>query len=539
MTAPQTLSRGISKGFGVLLGLLLVLVGFSIVSFRNLSSASDWNTHSYQVLLESHLLSQAIVKTDLSVRNFVVTGREASLDDFRRGQLLFDKHWKVLAALTSDRASHGIRLAKLREQQRDYLQNHAQRIIAARRSTPDFARAVVASMRFSPARNLLITQMQDTLAEFERVEEGVRVKRSARQARAHARTQWALALGGLFSIGLTASLVSVAARSSRRLDRVNAQLRDEKNIVEAANAQLAQINDQLQNEIAARRAADEKLRRSVLDLQRSNQELEHFAYVASHDLQEPLRAVSGCVQVLKKRYGGQLDERADQFIEHAVEGALRMQNLINDLLSFSRIGAKRGSVAPAPGETILRGALQSVSVALSESGAQFTHDELPTLICDSGQIEQVLQNLISNALKFRGEGAPRVHVGYSTTVEGDSMFHILSVEDNGPGIEAQYFERIFVMFQRLHTRAAYPGTGIGLAICKKIIERHGGAIWVESEAGVGTKFFFSLPLYPEDFSAIPIQAQVQKNGAMEIETGASISELAVTGSETEHKTTFA
>lgn len=497
MNAPKSLARRISKSFGVLLAVLLLLVGFSIVNFRALSDTSDLNTHSYEVLLATHRVSEALTIEDSGVRAFLVSGRETDLQVYQRGQQLFQNHWKTLADLTADRASHQRRLVRLRAQHHDYRKNHAQLIIETRRSIPDFARGVVASIRFSPGRNRAMHAMQATLAEIEGVESNIQAQRAALQKRAHTLTQWALALGGLFSIVLTASLVSLAARSSQGLDRANAELAGEKSRIQAQNEQLGRVNAQLQSEIAARRASDEKLRRSVLDLQRSNQELEHFAYVASHDLQEPLRGVSGCVQVLQKRYGGQLDARADQFIAGAVEGAQRMQNLINDLLLYSRVGTKTGRFVSVPGEKILRGVQQSLAVALEESGAHFTHDALPDLICDPGQIEQVLQNLLSNALKFRGELDPHVHLAYSTKNQDGQWFHLLSVEDNGPGIEAQYFERIFGMFQRLHTRAAYSGTGIGLAICKKIVERHGGQISVQSEPGRGSKFSFSLPFEPE------------------------------------------
>ncbi|PQV64886.1 His Kinase A (phospho-acceptor) domain-containing protein [Abditibacterium utsteinense] len=498
MNASISLSRRLTKSFGVLLALLLVLVGFSILNFRVLSKASDLNTHSYQVLLETHRLSEAILMTDSGVCSFTVTGREAALGEYRRGQQLYQLHWEKLANLTSDRLSHQQRLALLKVQQRDYIEKHARPIIAARRSTPNFTRAVVAALRLAPGRYVSLRAMQQTLSEIVRVEERVRSQRSAHQENAHAWTQGTLALGALFSVLLTGGLVSVAQSASRRLDRANAQLVAEKNYIAASNARLEQINARLESEIAARAAAEEKLRRSVLELQRSNQELEQFAYVASHDLQEPLRAISGCVQVLRKRYSGKLDARGDQFIQHAVDGAQRMQSLINDLLSYSRIGTKDEDFAPAAGEEILRGALQNISMSLSESGAHFSHDALPSLICNPGQVEQVLQNLLSNALKFRGESPPRIHLGYSTKNEGQQFFHIFCVEDDGPGIEPQYFERIFVMFQRLHARATYEGTGIGLAICKKVVERHGGEIWVQSEVGRGSKFFFSIPFHPED-----------------------------------------
>jgi PAS domain S-box-containing protein len=248
-------------------------------------------------------------------------------------------------------------------------------------------------------------------------------------------------------------------------------------------------------DVTEQKRADARLRETVRDLERSNAELEQFAYVASHDLQEPLRAIGGCVQVLQRRYSNQLDERADQFIKHAVEGAQRMQSLINDLLAFSRVGTHGRAFEMTGTSVILNTVLHTLKMRIEETGAIITHDEMPAVWGDSGQLEQVLQNLLSNALKFRHPETPRIHVGCRRDEDNPQMWRFW-VQDNGLGIDAQYFERIFVVFQRLHTRVEYPGTGIGLAICKKIIERHGGYIAVESEPGQGSTFFFTLPGSP-------------------------------------------
>lgn len=225
------------------------------------------------------------------------------------------------------------------------------------------------------------------------------------------------------------------------------------------------------------------------ELRRSNAELEQFAYVASHDLQEPLRAVAGMVQLLGQRYKGKLDERADEYIGHAVEASQRMQSLINDLLDYSRVGRFGKPFEPIAVESSLKLALANLDAVIRESQAQVTYDPLPTVQADSGQLTRVLQNLIGNAIKFRGDSPPHVHVS-ADKVEGAWR---IAVSDNGIGIDPQYFERIFMIFQRLHTRREYPGTGIGLSLCKKIIERHGGHIWVESQPEQGSTFYFTLP----------------------------------------------
>jgi light-regulated signal transduction histidine kinase (bacteriophytochrome) len=225
-------------------------------------------------------------------------------------------------------------------------------------------------------------------------------------------------------------------------------------------------------------------------LQEKHAELEQFAYVASHDLREPLRMITSYLQLLQRKYGGKLDTDADKFIRYAVDGASRMQNLIADLLSLSRVSTRGKEFGPADCEEVLRQSLENLQIAIQESGAEITHDPLPTVVGDTIQLGQLLQNLLANSIKFRGEQAPRVHVS-ARQVDGEWQ---LAVRDNGIGFDPQFTERIFVIFQRLHSAADYPGTGIGLSICNKIVQRHGGRIWAESEPGRGATFHFSLPV---------------------------------------------
>ncbi len=243
------------------------------------------------------------------------------------------------------------------------------------------------------------------------------------------------------------------------------------------------------DDITARKHSDAALREAMEELTRSNADLEQFASVASHDLQEPLRGVTGMVQLLQQRYQGQLDERADQYIGLAVDAATRMQALINDLLMFSRVQRHVKSFKPTAVEQVLALAKANLHVAIEESAAIITSDTMPTVQADPTQMTQLFQNLIGNAIKFRSTESPLIHI---SAQRRDSVW-CFSVRDNGIGIAPDYFERIFVIFQRLHARHDYPGTGIGLALCKKIVERHGGQIWVESRLGHGATFSFTIP----------------------------------------------
>jgi PAS domain S-box-containing protein len=243
-------------------------------------------------------------------------------------------------------------------------------------------------------------------------------------------------------------------------------------------------------DITERKRSEERLANMVEELKRSNEELQQFAYVASHDLQEPLRMVASYTQLLSQRYKGQLDADADEFIAYAVDGSNRMQRLIKDLLAYSRVGTKPNALHDISAGVALQAALVNLRVTIEESGVEVTYDSLPSITTDELQLTQVFQNLIGNAIKYRGVEKPRVHISAAKNGGKDWIF---SVRDNGMGIDRQYFERIFVIFQRLHGRSEFEGTGIGLSICKKILERLGGRIWVESELQKGSTFKFSLP----------------------------------------------
>jgi PAS domain S-box-containing protein len=270
------------------------------------------------------------------------------------------------------------------------------------------------------------------------------------------------------------------------------------------------VRFELAIDITKRKQAEAALQKTMAELERSNKELEQFAYVASHDLQEPLRMVSSYTQLLARRYKGKLDSDADEFIAYAVDGATRMQQLIQDLLSYSRVNTRGKSFEPTDCNQVLKRVCLNLSIALEESGAILTHDPLPTLPADGNQLVQLFQNLIGNAIKFhKPDKPPKIHISATLTPisplppgkETEAKEWTFSIHDSGIGIDPQYFERLFVIFQRLHGRDEYPGTGIGLAICKRIVQRHGGRIWIESELGEGSTFYFTLPVSHDDAPA--------------------------------------
>lgn len=250
-----------------------------------------------------------------------------------------------------------------------------------------------------------------------------------------------------------------------------------------AEIRLKSLNEELEQKVSAR----------TRELQRSNEELEEFAYAASHDLQEPLRMIAGHLQLLERRYKGKLGEDADEFIHYAVDGAKRMDQLIVDLLAYSRVGTHGQAFAEVDLNQVIARARDNLTLRIEEAKAAVIAEPLPKVQGDTIQLTQLFQNLMGNAIKFRGDHPPVVDISCHPYAQDPQRFWTFAVKDNGIGIESQYFDRIFQIFQRLHTREEFPGTGIGLSICKRIVDRHGGKIWLESAPGQGTTFFFTLP----------------------------------------------
>jgi signal transduction histidine kinase len=448
-------------------------------------------------------LSNAFVNEETGVRGYALTGQAQFLAPYRSGRR--DER-ASLAALR--------RLAPMGEDPQVRTDADAVEAAAARwrarYAAPGIAR-VARGARLSSAASRTGKRLFDNVrANLARQQANLaRVRADGRQRLKHAATFLSttfIVIAVLLALGLVAGVVALRYTVSRPLRRVARQVRrtargdyareivgdGPRDIVDLAQ-DVEAMRRRILDELGSLRMIHEQLDEQTHELQRSNAELEQFAYVASHDLQEPLRKVASFCQLIEQRYDDQLDERGRQYIAFAVDGARRMQQLINDLLAFSRVGR-----APVPREAIdggqvLRHALASLTAAIEESDAEIVAGPLPQVRGEPSLLAAVFQNLIGNALKFRG--AERPHVEISAERDGDEWR--FSVTDNGIGIEPQYAERIFMIFQRLHPKDAYAGTGIGLALARKIVEYHGGRIWLDTDAGPGTTFRFTLPAIQE------------------------------------------
>jgi signal transduction histidine kinase len=449
-------------------------------------------------------LRTAFVDEETGVRGFALGGEQTFLEPYRRGLSEERRAFAVLAAAARDEriAGFGADLAGARAAAERWRREYAEpaiRAVAAGRRPPS---PLAGKRRFDAVRAAQ-RELQADLA-LRREAERARLGRTENLVRG-----LFIAAGLLLVLSVVAAAVALRATVVRPLARLAADVRrvaggDFPRGVRAGGprevAELGRDVDRMRArivaEVTALREAEAALTRQAADLRRSNAELEQFAYVASHDLQEPLRKVASFTQMLQRRYEGQLDERADRYIEFAVDGAKRMQELINDLLAFSRVGRITNPHDRVDTGALVEQATANLATLVDDAAAVVEADDLPDVQGDATLLRVVFQNLIANAIKFRApDRRPRVRVA----ADRDDGEYRFTVTDNGIGIEEEYAERIFVIFQRLHTRTAYEGTGIGLAMCRKIVEYHGGRIWLgPAPDGGGSMFCFTLPATREE-----------------------------------------
>ncbi|MET9879539.1 ATP-binding protein [Actinacidiphila glaucinigra] len=496
-----TTRRWLRVGVSVALAVLAALGAVGVWALSRTSALTDElvNTRSpsltYSVRLEAALVNQ-----ETGIRGYGLTGQEQFLDPYRQG--LADEQSAVdrLRELLVDNAQGRDDLQLVMERTQVWQQRIARPIAAS----PAGAPAALAADRADEGRRAF-DQLRTALSTQQEHVRSARLSAVRNLERATQLRNWVFtAIAGVIVLvaalvfeglrrGITAPLTRLGS-DARQVARGNfahpvattgpADLRQLGQDVDAMRRRLV-------DELAFTEQARHQLDEHAADLKRSNAELEQFAYVASHDLQEPLRKVSSFTQLLQRRYADQLDERADQYIGFAVDGANRMQTLINDLLTFSRVGRVHNEHRLVELEPLVEDTLGTLSIAIEESGATISHDRLPAVIGDTTQLGMLWQNLISNAMKFRHpDRRPEIHVGASR--EGELWR--FSVTDNGIGIDPEFADRVFVIFQRLHTKDAYPGSGIGLAMCKKIVEFHGGTIAVDTDHSPGTRITFTLPV---------------------------------------------
>jgi signal transduction histidine kinase len=490
---------------GVVLG--LVFVGSGIALWRMLDAQEAVTDRYFTAITEGETSYTRLVDAETAVRGYALTGFEGTLEPYDRA-MDAESSFTVVAQPVSD-SDPGVRAAA------------AAAVAAADRWDVEWARPTIAAVAEGGPAAVTPEKIEEGRVLFDRtraaVEDYLDVLRDRRDEAASDLAAWTrIVIGSLVALviaGLVAGAVlwrTLRAWITEPLDALAADARAVSagdlhhpvvatgpgeiavlaTDVERMRLALVQQVQEVERSRAEIADAHDRLAEQTEELRRSNRDLEQFAYVASHDLQEPLRKVASFTQLLQKRYGGQMDERADQYIAFAVDGAKRMQQLIQDLLGFSRVGRLGGELADVPLEDALTDALDNLEHLVEDAGAVVTHDPLPVVRGERALLVQLLQNLVGNAVKFRDpERPPTVRITASQV--GDSWE--LECRDNGIGIDQQYAERVFVIFQRLHPKDVYEGTGIGLALCKKIVEYHGGRIWLGETDGAGTSIRWTLP----------------------------------------------
>jgi signal transduction histidine kinase len=457
--------------------LLFIPIALAVLSFwaaGRYRNSIFWVSHTKDVLVAVDDLLVTLTHAESSQRGFLLTGGEPFRLRYVRARDQVPAKLAALRQLTTDNAKQKANLNQLSSAIEGRLK-HMEQVLALR-SKGRLPQAQAVEAMYEGAA--LMQGIRQTCSALTAEETRLLAERTG------VRQKTEIEVGACFTFGISISVFLLYGAYG--LIQEYAAKRDQ------AEAEIRTLNRELESRIQDRTAELEGVNRQ---LRQSNEDLTNFAYVASHDLQEPLRGVAGYAALLGRKYEGKLDEQADEYIRHVVQGAKRMQTLIQDLLAYARAGTDKLKCEVVDMEVALDRAKENLKLAIAECRAQITNDPLPELKVDAGKLTQVFQNLIGNALKFSKPGTPPVIHIRACTGERECVFIVI---DEGIGFEPEYAERIFVMFKRLHGIGAYTGTGtgtgMGLAICKRIVEAHGGRIWAESEPGVGSKFFFTLPV---------------------------------------------
>ena len=458
---------------------MVALALFNWVEVRRLVDSAAIVLHTHQIQGGVVRLFSLVQDVESGQRGYLVTGDVAMLERYEVERDEIVRELRRIREFTRDDANQERRLRELELLVRQRVDMAASVLRTAQQSDMASAQREIAN----GGGLQIMEKIRGAVAVIQEQEQELLTVRTDAARRSAATISIAVPVGFGMALAALALAFSISRRANRDLtgqvERRTAQLRLSFSSLRDSEAELRQARDELERRVIER--TDE--------LECSNRDLEQFAYVASHDLQEPLRAISGCVQIIEKRYDAKLDAKGHELIAHTVAGVGRMKELIEGLLAYSRVNRLHEDVEAISSSAVFDAAVLQLESAVTESGAEIAHGELPMVMGNRGQLIQLFQNLLGNALKYRGDVAPRISV--SATAQG-KMWDF-AVRDNGIGIEPQYFERIFSIFQRLHTRDEYPGTGIGLALCKRIVERAGGTIWIVSEAGAGSTFHFTLP----------------------------------------------
>jgi signal transduction histidine kinase len=464
----MTFKNKVIAGFGSALA-ILILVG--ILSYRRMIRTDEdreWVEHTHLVMEKLDAVLTNMLDIETGERGYILVGEPAFLKPYSLALDRVRQNLKDIRDLTGDNPAQRRALDRLEPLVSERL-GTARDEIGLR--TREGLAAGAESVRANTGKQSM-DQIRDTLAGMTQEENRLFKLRKEEAAKSSRYLRIVIVTGQFLAVAFLCFAGTMVGQE------IGQRRRSEEEVLK--------LNADLEQRVAER---TEELNERAKDLTRSNSELQQFAYVASHDLQEPLRMVASFTQLLAKRYGDKLDDDAREFINYAVDGAMRMQTLISDLLSYSRIGTQGKQLELTNSDALFKKVLDSLQLGIQESGAEIVSDPMPMVMADPRQLGQLFQNLLTNAIKFKGEAPIRIKI----SVERSGSNWKISVRDNGIGISQEHAERIFIIFQRLHTKTEYPGTGIGLAICKKIVELHGGRIWIEPSPGGGTTFCFTIP----------------------------------------------